>query len=195
MTYPTHQLTGVVISLAYMKHTGDITLYPLLVSSISSLIPDIDEPHSRAGRKIPILSQLIKTIFGHRNGMTHSFFAMALFSTIFYVILNSLKTEPSLSLLLTTHFILGYSGHLLMDIITKSGIPLLWPIKKQKISIGQIKIKSKKIGPHKYKPGWGERITQLILLITLIYLSHELIAYNLKDLIEIIKINGKNFNW
>lgn len=194
MTFPTHELTGVVLSLAYMKFSGDTFLFPLLISSFSSLLPDIDEPQSRAGRKIPILSWLIKKFLGHR-GATHSLFLMFIFTLVFFFILYYF----GFPLFWGIYFLIGYLGHLLMDLPSARGIPLFWPFSKQMYSLGHIKVKYRRIidskGNFCYVPSRGERLIQLLLLLCLFYLSFDFLSFYLKDLFEILSFNGFNYDF
>lgn len=96
---------------------------------LGSLLPDLDHSEGRLANErilgIPILkplSWLIGVIFGHR-GATHSLLALA-----GLVALGELPILPwswaHLGLLLGW----GYAFHLLADMMTKSGVPLLWPL-------------------------------------------------------------------
>lgn len=89
------------------------------------LLPDIDHPHSFLGRKMNWISVPISRIFGHR-GFTHSLFALL----FFYVMIFSL---PSMYNFFPLDFsyalLLGYFSHILADILTPLGVPILWPFK------------------------------------------------------------------
>ena len=87
------------------------------VSAVASLVPDIDSRNSIISHKLPIISFITRIFFGHRT-----FFHSSLFLLILYVFLHHSIWGIS--------FIVGYGGHLLQDLFTKGGLPLLYPIKK-----------------------------------------------------------------
>jgi inner membrane protein len=145
----THSLVGAAGFLVLAHYVPDTTwMLPSNIASLDSLLtlgtgavvagmvallPDIDEPEStisrfgsfRAGplRLRPLwgLSYLLKRTVGHRT-LTHSLLAISLAAVI------------GLSLTLLGHVALGvaviwgYASHVLADMCTRSGVPLLWPI-------------------------------------------------------------------
>ncbi len=101
----------------------------LAIVALASLLPDLDHPEGRLANErvlgIPILKPfawIIHAIFGHR-GVTHSLLVL-----VGIVLLGNLPGLPwawaNLGLLVGW----GYAFHLLADSLTKSGIPLLWPL-------------------------------------------------------------------
>ncbi|MCL9823521.1 MAG: metal-dependent hydrolase [Helicobacter sp.] len=90
--------------------------------SIGALLPDIDEPQSLIGRKTLGISNLIKFFFGHR-GFTHSL----LFVVLLAIALGALIYFKILSLILAIGLVLGCILHLIGDMMTPSGVPLLMP--------------------------------------------------------------------
>lgn len=95
----------------------DITA--IIVSACGGLIPDIDHPDSLLGRKIPIIPELLNVLFGHRT-FTHSLLGLAV-TTIFLFSNDSLWGKA---------WAVGYGSHLLLDLLTTSGVPLFWPVGK-----------------------------------------------------------------
>ncbi|MBU1711452.1 MAG: metal-dependent hydrolase [Proteobacteria bacterium] len=85
----------------------------LLSVYFGSLLPDIDEPESRIGRKFPIVSNVIKSIFGHR-GITHTL-AFPLLFIVLSIYFESLRY-------LFAGIALGVINHILGDMLTKGGI-------------------------------------------------------------------------
>lgn len=92
------------------------------VTTTAILIPDIDERHSKLGRRYPVISFIIHFLCGHRY-LIHSPFLLA----ILYYFLNSNLQGIS--------FVAGYGGHLLQDLFTAGGLALFYPISKRKISL------------------------------------------------------------
>ncbi len=95
----------------------------------------------------------------HRNGLSHSIFGMLLYSLIVgYVSLNY-KIER-----LVDFFMIGYASHLLLDSMTKMGIPLFYPFRKKKFKfLFTISTNSKK----------GKIIEESIMILGLVYLIYK----------------------
>ncbi|MBA0215793.1 metal-dependent hydrolase [Pectobacterium brasiliense] len=90
---------------------------------LTALLPDIDHPKSVLGQRLKWLSSPIARLFGHR-GFTHSLLAIA--AGIFFI-----QTRLPPDWLIPTDayhaMIVGYLSHILADMLTPSGVPLLWP--------------------------------------------------------------------
>lgn len=85
----------------------------IIASCIGSLLPDLDNPHSLLGRRVPLLSIIGG---GHRAWM-HSLFGTAMFSLIAYFIDKS--TAYALAI--------GCLTHLFLDMLNPAGVKLFWP--------------------------------------------------------------------
>lgn len=88
MTNVTHTSFAISLGLSPILLIPDlITIkelsFYLLGVSFGAIFPDIDEPQSYIGKRVPILPIVIKFIFGHR-GLTHQFlFFLIPFISIF----------------------------------------------------------------------------------------------------------------
>ena len=80
MNYKAHQIGGLSLgtSAAILKYglpsdsrTALVSLFIISAASLGALLPDIDEPSSKAGSKTVLLSKSIKATTGHR-GFFHS---------------------------------------------------------------------------------------------------------------------------
>jgi len=92
---------------------------------LTSLLPDIDHPSSIIGQRFKWVSLLIAKLFGHR-GFTHSL--LAILSGIILIrtdIFAYWFFPPDV----LHAMIIGYFSHLLADMLTPAGIPLLWPFR------------------------------------------------------------------
>lgn len=128
MNASTHVLFGMASWGAFERLYGvNVLSAPetMLIAGFSSLLPDIDHPQSRFGRMIPFISYPISAIFGHR-GVTHSLF-MAIMLLVGLLIYGK-------TLWMLPPVVVGYLSHLVGDVLTNSGAPLLWP-QKGKVSI------------------------------------------------------------
>lgn len=119
MLAKTHIIGGVAAGL------GAATIFPhdpvIMTASaaIGALIPDICHTGSTIGRKLPLLSKIISTIFGHRT-FTHSLVFLGLAAWLMF----SLPIIPAI----IYGILAGMASHLVLDGITKNGIKLLWPL-------------------------------------------------------------------
>jgi inner membrane protein len=144
---------------------GGFNYIGLAVTLIASLLPDIDHPKSIINRYILpfknksakvtlyICSGIIVLYFdylytnqpaykalgaaliavglsSHREGLTHSLLGMITFTFIVGYIGDKYNLKH-----ITTDFILGYSTHLLGDMLTNRGVPLFYPFKNKKVKL------------------------------------------------------------
>lgn len=125
----THLLFGTLLGVGTQIVTGlpmtTILSYPSYYGGIAlgSLLPDIDHPRSYIGRRTYPLSVLIHKLFGHR-GFTHSLLSISILGVASVIWWGS---NP----LFFGGLLLGYFSHLLGDMTTIQGIPLLFPKKKR----------------------------------------------------------------
>ncbi|MFP3019460.1 MAG: metal-dependent hydrolase [Arsenophonus sp.] len=106
------------------EFTGDNFFHLLIGTLFGSILPDIDHPSSHLGRLFRFISIPICRLYGHR-GFTHSFLAWFLIMLLSTQLLNSYFVSDAL----LQAFLLGYFSHLIGDMLTKKGIPFLWPLK------------------------------------------------------------------
>ena len=96
MTGRTHILGGVTAGLIYTTFfmPENMLLFggTVVLSTIGGLMPDIDHPSSKAGRKEGIFSTIINKIFGHR-GFLHT----PLFIFLFFILLNYFLINKNLN--------------------------------------------------------------------------------------------------
>jgi len=128
-------------------------------SVIGSLVPDIDHRGSYIGRRLKPISATVQLIAGHR-GLTHSpLFVMGLTALLWFVSNHFLSgQELIIAQYGTLGFSLGLFSHLFLDMITKGGIPLLYPFSKQKFSILPLKT-----------GGFGEPIVMIMMILLMVF--------------------------
>jgi inner membrane protein len=119
MTGKTHIVGGIAASLAYAQFTNHDPITMLGAGVIGALLPDICHGGSKIGRKLPLLSKLINMLFGHRT-FTHSL----LFLVIVATLLNSFIPNEAVK----AGFLAGMVSHYVLDMATKNGIKLLFPL-------------------------------------------------------------------
>ncbi|MCT8976416.1 metal-dependent hydrolase [Clostridium sp. CX1] len=76
------------------------------------------------------VSLITIAISSHRNGLTHSLSGMIIFSFITGYIGNMYGIHH-----LIYYFMIGYGMHLLCDMATNRGIPLLYPFRNKKVKL------------------------------------------------------------
>ena len=130
MTGVNHLVGGVVYTGVFCSFS-DINIFEkpwyLVATMFFSLLADIDHKQGIIGRtfsftKIP---QFIERRYGHRT-ITHSlifYLGLGVFVYLLELLLPVLKG-------ITTIYFLAYSSHLIFDMMTVSGVPLLFPFKK-----------------------------------------------------------------
>ena len=121
----------------------------MIVLLFSSIFPDIDESSSRVAKRLKPFSYLA-VVFGHRNIFHTIYFPIAIFVVLFIFDLRALALAV----------LIGYLLHLFLDLITKRGIALFYPLSKRRIK-GFIKV--------------GSLIENLILLVLIVLIIYKLV--------------------
>lgn len=147
MTGKTHVACGVLSAVAFTAVTGlyfkvgnaySSGIACALLSATGSLLPDIDMPHSRMGRKHPIISSWFK----HR-GMTHTFIFPALLFLI-CVISSMVKNTILATILFNIVFpcMFGWIIHIWADLFNEKGCPIFFPFTYKHIHIASFLTRS-----------------------------------------------------
>lgn len=139
MTGKTHQSIGlttgllVFLAMAPSKYNPATLAAVLIISHLAALLPDIDQPASVIWRKFPfgrVAGELTDPLLEHRN-LTHSFLGALLVAWGLHSLYATFPTYWGIDvhiLLITS--ISAYFSHLIADMFTIEGIPLLFPIKR-----------------------------------------------------------------
>jgi|HigsolmetaAR206D_1030411.scaffolds.fasta_scaffold00003_122 inner membrane protein len=107
--------------------------------ALGGLLPDIDHPGSTLGRRVRILSKPINMLFGHR-GLTHTPLALFLLTYLLFVCSGWIPWEwKGYELSFCMGLITGYASHLLLDSLTLSGIPLLYPFSARTFRLARLR--------------------------------------------------------
>ncbi len=122
MTGKTHITGGIAAGLAFAQMTNYDPLLLTGAGVIGAVLPDICHGGSKIGRTFPLISKIINVLFGHRS-FTHSL----LFLFLMGMLLNSFVTNESVK----AGILIGIASHLVLDMATKNGIKLLYPIKSR----------------------------------------------------------------
>lgn len=105
----------------------------IIANIVGGTLPDIDQASNRLWDLLPggnYLGKIFKNLFlGHRT-LTHSFLGVFIVFNLFQLIfLKIFNPEYINGQLIFASFMIGYISHLFGDIVTKDGLPLLFPLK------------------------------------------------------------------
>ena len=174
MTGRTHDLaalTALIIAFIYTPEIPVISITSLVLivfaNFIGGLFPDIDQQTSdfwdnfRFG---PFVAKFIVPILGGHRHISHSLFGTVFFGGLTYLFLNFVQSILTIKIeidLIWYGFMIGFISHLIMDMPTKAGIPLLWPLK---IDFGFPPFKFMRITSGKFVENWI--VFPLLILLT-----------------------------
>ena len=151
----THIVGGITASLAFAQISNDNPLILVGAGIIGALLPDICHSGSKIGRKFPIISKMVNKLFGHRS-FTHSL----LFLILMVMVLHTLVPFKAIS----EGILLGMASHIFLDMGTKKGVKLFFPV--------SISVRF----PLTTKTGSKvEKIVFMLLTMLSVYFSYEII--------------------
>ena len=137
MTGKTHQIIGLCVGigtyLLFAPHIYGPASFAaaVVVSSLGSLLPDIDSPNGKIWGYLPFgrtASELVNPFLQHRN-LTHSFLGVFLVALGVRAIGHHIPTYWGLDIRhIQIAGLAAYLSHLVADMVTVEGIPLLFPI-------------------------------------------------------------------
>jgi inner membrane protein len=144
MMGPTHFVIGGATWLGAMavltranpsNVTPVIILGGYVIASISALEPDIDTKNSLASKMLgpitQVISYVVRKAFGGHRKITHSLIGMGLVGLGVFGVSQWLHIPPWIGAAIMT----GWISHVLADMTTREGCPLLWPISKKKYGL------------------------------------------------------------
>ena len=139
MTSRTHDLAAITaLGIVVLVHpVADVrlstALVAILANQIGGIAPDVDQPTAPLWRNLPI-GRLFgkvtdKALGGHRF-LTHSLLGLALFGFLANLLLHFLHPlMPNVNNgYVWWAFMIGMGSHLIMDTLTKEGVPWLLPL-------------------------------------------------------------------
>lgn len=137
MTHKTHLVGGAVLAGVIHQHFFTMTDVQFAcyytAALVGSILPDIDHPKSLISQTVFFLHYPFRKL-GHRKA-THSILA------VFAVMVLT-------SMLFKVRYIgwsigIGYSSHLILDMLNPRGVPLLYPFIKSRYKVATIHTGSK----------------------------------------------------
>lgn len=139
MTARTHDLAAItalgIIALAVplQSLTLSTALVAVLANQIGGIVPDIDQPTAPLWRNLPeghVFGKVFGRLLGGHRFLSHSILGAVLFGLLAWLLLNFLHpVMPHVSTMVVWYaFLIGIASHLIMDSLTKEGVPWLLPI-------------------------------------------------------------------
>jgi inner membrane protein len=146
MLFVTHIMIGIVMFLLFMPIFGGSKVIAFALVLLGSILPDIDERHSKMNQWSGFIGKIVVMFVKHR-GIFHSM--------VFHIGIGFL-----VAWYFGVHFgvalFIGYLAHLIGDGITPMGVKLFYPLSNFKVK-GPIRVGS-------YK----EKIIMFVLFIAII---------------------------
>ncbi len=138
MTGRTHDLAAFT-ALNYIVVTNPISqmsLPTVLVAfganMIGGLAPDLDQTTSKIWNSVPagsVFGRLITPLLGGHRFISHSILGIFLFGYVANIILGKLGSILLVDMVpVWWAFMIGFISHLVMDTLTRDGVPWLFPI-------------------------------------------------------------------
>ncbi len=125
------------------------------IVALAALAPDVDHGGSAMARSLGALSRAVAGIverWGHHRGPLHSLLAVLVAGAL-AELLGSRLDLSELGRLVGY----GWATHVLADALTARGVPLLWPLWRQRLRL-----------PYKLAPPSGGRVEALAVLGTVL---------------------------
>ncbi|MCA9327106.1 metal-dependent hydrolase [Candidatus Saccharibacteria bacterium] len=188
MTARTHDvaalaaLTVWIIAAPPESITVATGLTAVLANQLGGIAPDIDQPTAPFWRNLPVgryLGKVFGALVGGHRFFSHSLFGFAVFSGAALLLLQFFQPiMPHIDIqFVWVAFMLGMFSHLVMDTLTKEGVPWLLPI------------------PHKFGfppiRAWrvttGKKMENLVVLPALVVLTMWLCAAHYDVLTQIVQ--------
>lgn len=139
MTGRTHDLAAITLLGGVVLYSGtepltlSTVIMALFVNQLGSMVPDIDQPTAPFWRSLPagnIFGKMFSRLAGGHRFITHSFVGVLLIGygarlllTFMSPLLGSIDQNA-----VWWAFMIGIASHLIMDLFTKEGVPLLLPL-------------------------------------------------------------------
>lgn len=173
MLYKTHIAGGLALGYVLFNKVGilkvDLTQSKSLIIVTSGLIlgslfPDIDHKNSYLSRKIKPISFITSKVFRHRE-FTHSIVGTISISYLLNLILSKTNIESVYSRMFISAFTTGIISHILLDMVTVSGVVLFYPLYKKRVRLGLF-------NPRKYSKMESRQMVIMIVFIIIAFISY-----------------------
>ncbi|HUD08413.1 MAG TPA: metal-dependent hydrolase [Candidatus Saccharimonadales bacterium] len=178
MTARTHDLAAVTaLGIVFLvMPLQSVTLATVIVAIFSNLAggiaPDIDQSTAPIWRNLPVgkyIGKFFDKILGGHRFISHSIIGLVLFGFLFHLMLQLL--HPIMGSVNIGYvwwaFMIGMAAHLVMDTLTKEGVPWFLPIP---VKLGFPPVKEWRITTGKWVETWV--VFPLLLVVNGLIYSH-----------------------
>ena len=121
----THLMAGIATGMAYCAYLGRFDVAIVGVAIVGALIPDIDHPQSLASGIVPGASMVLSLGGIRHRGFTHSALFVGMATGIAWLVCQNV----GLSMTMAMAFGLGILSHIMLDMMTSAGVPVLYPFR------------------------------------------------------------------
>lgn len=138
MTGRTHDLAAftalnyVIISQPLTEMSLATALVAFTANMVGGLAPDIDQPTADLYRRVRgggLLARVIHPLLGGHRFISHSIIGIFLFGFVLQILLDMLGKVLLVDMdVVWWAFMIGFISHFIMDLLTRDGVPLLFPI-------------------------------------------------------------------
>lgn len=122
-TLATQPLTEMTLATAFVAFSANM---------IGGLAPDIDQPTAALWRRMragSLIGKIIQPLLGGHRYISHSILGIFLFGIALDIILSQMGNILLVDMdIVWWAFMIGFLSHLVMDMFTREGIPLFFPI-------------------------------------------------------------------
>lgn len=98
--------------------------------TLGALLPDIDHPRSTITNKVKPIGYTFSIVFKHR-GFTHSVLGSIVMTILFGWLFSLAGMNKAFNIVLTKSIYIGIISHILLDMLTPSGVDLLYPYNRR----------------------------------------------------------------
>lgn len=187
MTGRTHDLaaftalTVVMVTVPLEKISLATALVAFSANMIGGLAPDLDQSTASIWRKVRaggILGRLISPLFGGHRFISHSLIGVVMVGIVLQIILDLLGTVLLVDMnIVWWAFMIGFVSHIIMDLFTREGVPLLFPLP---IHFG--------IPPFRFtRMKTGGLVEKSFIFPVLIFVNGLLYYYNYSKILEFLR--------
>lgn len=138
MTGRTHDLAAftalsfVMVTIPLEKMTLATALVAFSANMIGGLAPDLDQSTANLWRRIrggTILGKVIAPLIGGHRFLSHSIIGVFLVGIIVKALLDIISSVLLVDMAIVWWaFMIGFISHIIMDLFTHEGVPILFPI-------------------------------------------------------------------
>jgi inner membrane protein len=123
------------------------------LAGAAALLPDIDHPRSTIRREMGLLGRVGLFWLSHR-GLTHTWLLLLVLGAAALLLLPAPVALAAIA---------GYSSHIVMDMMTVSGLPVFWPVTDGKFYVLPY--------PLRFRTGrWAESLLDVALVALVVWL-------------------------